>query len=259
MARALVPARLERPGVRTTLTSHGYRLAAIGLCLLLFPILTHLGGRVVGAGGIWDFANALGFAALGGFLYLTLETGAPDPAQPTSNRFRLRLHTALALVTLGLVSLHIGVFLISDAIVVEYLKLSAPGYMLSGIAATLLVAILAITSFQPLRRRIYRGRGPFRFFHATLALVTLLLVAHHVLGSGFYTDTLAKQTLFLSAAVAAPILLIAGRRAFPRRIGLVGGHAPNSGTRTADRLALAAGLAALGIALAYALLRNPPA
>lgn len=153
-------------------------------------------------------------------------------------------------------ALHIAVFLISDEIVVEYLKLSAPGYMLSGIAAAVLVAILALTSFQPLRGRVYAGRGRFRFFHAGLALGTLLLIAHHVLGSGFYTDTLVKQTLFVAAAVATPVLLVAGRRLFPQRSALVGGSVRDATVRAADRTALLAGLMALAIALAYALLRN---
>ena len=93
-------------------------------------------------------------------------------------------------------------------------------------------------------------------FHAALAFVTLCLVAHHVIGSGFYADTSFKKALILGAGVVAPTLLIAGRRQFPQLLGITRGHVSDASTRAADQLAVAAAFLALLIAILYSILRN---
>ena len=97
-----------------------------------------LGGAWVGAGWIWDAANAVGFAAAALMIFLHIETGAARSRPAPVAAFHARLHSNIALLALILVAAHVFVLLADDAVTIEYWKLSAPPYMLAGIGALLL-------------------------------------------------------------------------------------------------------------------------
>ena len=101
-----------------------------------------LGGAWVGAGWIWDAANAVGFAAAALLIFLHIETGAARKRPAPVAAFHARLHSNVALLALVLVVVHVVALLADDAVTIEYWKLSAPPYMLAGIVALLLMAAI---------------------------------------------------------------------------------------------------------------------
>lgn len=114
------------------------------------------------------------------------------------------LHYYLSFALGAVVLLHIAGFLLLDSLTVEYIKISAPGYMLSGLLASLLLIVLTVTSLFRLQLAI---RYPaWRRWHAVLSASTLALMLHHLIGSGYYFDTLWKSAALILIAVVATAL-----------------------------------------------------
>ena len=118
----------------------------------------------MGAGWIWDAANAVGFAAAALLIFLHIETGAARNRPAPVAAFHARLHTNVALLALILVVVHALVLLADDAVTIEYWKLSATTYMLAGIVALLLMAAIvasALSQTAPLVVRHAVGLSPY--------------------------------------------------------------------------------------------------
>lgn len=175
---------------------------AIGL-----PAISALGGAWVGAGWIWDAANAIGFVAAALMIFLHIETGAARGRPAPQAAFHARLHANVAALALALAALHVLVLLADDPVTFEYWKLSAPPYMLAGIAALLLMSAIVATSYPKPRRVVFATPTRFRRIHGIGALVLTVLVAWHVAGSALYLDTRFKQTVFVIALVGVPLWL----------------------------------------------------
>ena len=155
----------------------------------------------MGAGWGWDFANALGLAALVGMLYLSL------PGQP---RRDVRLHERLGYAVLTLLFAHALWFLLFDAAAVEFIKPNAPAYMWTGVASLLIVVALIVLARMPRRRSVHSSHSLFRYLHLSLSIAAMGLAAHHVIVSGFYLRTIAQTSAFigllLAVLVARPIV-----------------------------------------------------
>lgn len=163
---------------------------------VLVWLIVFLAAPKMGAGWGWDSANALGFAAFVGMLYLSL-AGQP--------RLDLQLHEKLGYAVLFLLFAHALWFLLFDAAAVEFIKPDAPAYMWTGIVALLTVVALIALARMPRRRRLHKNYGAFRGLHLGLSVLAMALAAHHIVVSGFYlrTNVQVAALLLFAAAVAA--------------------------------------------------------
>lgn len=219
---------------------------AIGL-----PGISALGGAWVGAGWIWDAANAIGFVAAALMIFLHVETGAARGRPVPQAAFHARLHANVGALALALAALHVVVLLADAPVTFEYWKLSAPPYMLAGIAAMLLLSAIVATSYPKPRRVVFATPTRFRRIHGIVALVLTALVAWHIAGSALYLDTSVKQTLFVSALVGVPLWL---RRRPALQRPLV--EAPRREPGEARRETFYIGAAGLMLAVVFSALRN---
>lgn len=150
------------------------------------------------AGWVWDTANALGFAAMAGLLFLSSPRGA---------RLAPTQHQLIAYGLVLLIGAHVLWFLLLDSVVSEYVKLDAPAYMLSGIAAAVLTLVLVLTALMPTRTSVHKTFAGFRRWHRYIAVTAIIASAYHLIGSGLYLQT-SLQTTLLFALCA---LVIFGR------------------------------------------------
>ena len=224
--------------------------------LTVLLLITAAGGHFVASGFLWDIANALGFAAVATLVYLHIETGITRNRDAGQRPFFTRLHSNIALLGLALALAHGGLLLVFDTAVIEYLKLSAPYYMLAGVLALVVMVLVAATSFPKVRRITYLSWRSFKRLHIALSLSLVALVAFHVVGSSYYLDTLMKKAFFVAIVVIAPVLLINWRKTRGAVVQGIGwADAPGS-VQDADRGGGLLCAIAVAISLTYAYLRN---
>lgn len=217
--------------------------------LLLFSCLvvacTWLDGRLPATGWAWDFFNGLGLVALGGVVFLCW-----DPKSKHDAVVR-RLHCDVAVVVAALVGAHIAGLLWWDPVVVEYLRLRAPLYMVAGIVAAVAIAGLSISFSPGLRQRLFPEYAGFRTVHTPLSIAALLLALWHVLGTDYYLSAWYEKAVF-AALIAGPPLYGYRRRRRPRRTR----DAESRPVSSANRQLAATGIAACLLAAAFAAMRN---
>jgi DMSO/TMAO reductase YedYZ heme-binding membrane subunit len=167
------------------------------LCLSIFSpvVLVALWPFPEGIYLAWDWANFMGYMSLAicGFLFVYRGRARAFPA--FSGRFFANLHRELGYIALLLLFLHAGILLVSEPLLVEHLKPTAPLHMLAGIIALLLMVVLVISAIPYVRRRLWHDYHVFRHIHAVLAVCISGLVAYHVLSSGFYLNGVWKVGL----------------------------------------------------------------
>lgn len=207
-----MPESIHRPGSR--------RLALrffLGLCACLaLPLVLIMQAPIVPVVGVaWDIANLLGYLALGCCLLLFIYAGRPRPFPPFSGRFFANLHRDLGYSALILVIAHVGILLVSEPLLLEHLKPTAPFYMLAGLIASLILLFLVISSIPHWRRRIWPNYRRFKFLHAWLAVACVTLCCWHVLVSQFYLNTGIKLVVGSLATLAVLGFYLWGR--FPRQ------------------------------------------
>ena len=187
------------------------------VCLIaLVFALALLGSPTLNGGWIWDGANALGFAALAGLLYLSsTPRGARD----------LKRHEQFSYVVAALAAGHAGAFLLTDSASLEYIKPDAPLYMWSGVLALLFIVLTLIVSVVAARMRVFGSYTRFKNGHRALGIVAVVLSSYHIVAAGFYLRhdyqilglvflgvwVVTSRALRLSpgqASVASPVLLI---------------------------------------------------
>ena len=156
-------------------------------------IVTSLAAPGFGAGWAWDIGNGIGFVASAGLLYLS-KIGV-------SGR-NVRAHQLLGFLVLGVTVTHVFWFLLLDATVIEYVKPGAPLYMWTGIASFLMLVVLIFISLPEYRLRLHRRYALFKFWHLSLALLTMMGAGHHIVVSGFYLREPYQVGLFLLLAAS---------------------------------------------------------
>jgi hypothetical protein len=166
----------------------------------------------------WDFANLLGFAAVGITLLLFIETGRPRHRPPFEGRYFINLHRDLGIVVLALVTAHVAYVLIDEPVTVEYLLPTAPVYMLSGLLAFVVLVTLVVFGFKRVRVALFANHRVFRTIHWVSAVGFVLLTGWHVLGSGFYLRTMIGTSVAVVGTTAV-VAVWASKRRRPRRDG----------------------------------------
>lgn len=183
--------------MRQQLTSDSRRLAlrffaGLCACLSLPLVLASQMPRAPAAGPAWDWGNALGYLGLAACLLLFIYAGRPRVFPPFHGRFFASLHRDLGYAALWLVTGHVGLLLYAEPLLLEYLKPTAPLYMLAGLAALLLLLVLVISSVTGWRKRLWPDYRRFRRLHGWLAIACVALTGWHVAGSHFYLNSPLK-------------------------------------------------------------------
>jgi Ferric reductase like transmembrane component/Class III cytochrome C family len=157
----------------------------------------------------WELAQLAGFASC---LACILLCGCPvrprDAVPPTL--LSLRSHQFIGWAALTGAVLHVGGLLLADPTAIEYLKPTTPLYQVAGIAATVLLLVVVLTSLASVRRWWASHRG-FQATHVSLGLLLVVLTAVHVVVTDRYTGGTAQRTLFVLATVGAIAMLLRGR------------------------------------------------
>lgn len=171
-------------------------MKALLATLAVVFLITFLAAPTMGAGWFWDSGNALGFAAFGGLLYLTI----------TSNRrLDVRAHQVLGYGVLIVAIAHAFWFLLGDAAMTDFLKPGAPDYMWLGVASLLLLGILMTIALVPDRLRVHKSYPAFKYWHRVIAIATIATATYHIVVSNFYLGTWYQRVLFALIAIGASI------------------------------------------------------
>lgn len=146
----------------------------------------------------WDFCMALGLAATGLLALLPALSArwwAPQYRAAEVARLVQQLHRWLSYLLLVLLVAHVLGLVLLEPRTVDYLLPTAPGYMLAGLAALLLVLALILTArFRP---RLGWANPGWRRWHAVMATVAIGLSAWHLWGAGYFFA--APETLIAGA------------------------------------------------------------
>ena len=196
---------------------------ALWLCIyLLFvlapPLILMLGEVPPGSGFWWDFSMALGFSAMAmmGVQFL-LTARFRRASAPFGIDILYYFHRYLALIVLGMISLHYILIRINHADLLAVANpLSAPWYMTSGRVAFVLIAMLVITSLWRKRLRIHYDE--WRLLHIGMATTGFFLALGHIEGVGYYIDAPAKRLLWTGYTLFWLCLIIYLRLIKPWRI-----------------------------------------
>jgi Class III cytochrome C family len=179
----------------------------VALALLLCPL-------PAAGGWLWDSGIASGYASLvvAATLYLYPLRGA---GLPHKRLFTLSQHRRIGWIVLGLGLLHTALLLIAQPLVGHYLLPSAPLYMLLGLVALIVVAILVatgLTARTALRNPAARHSTPTSVTtHGVLAAALLALLGIHIVASGQLLDRPAK-VVTVCLLLAIPLLWAGFRR-----------------------------------------------
>jgi Ferric reductase like transmembrane component/Class III cytochrome C family len=169
-----------------------------GAAFLLLATAPALVGLVSPA---WEISQLAGFAS--GIACILL-CGCPvrprDAVPPTL--LSLHHHQLIGWAALIGAVLHIGGLLLADPTVVEYLKPTAPFYQLAGIAATVLLLVVVLSSLVSVRRWWASHRG-FQATHVSLGLLLVALIAAHVVVTDRYVGGATRRALFVLVTIGA--------------------------------------------------------
>lgn len=137
---------------------------------------------VPGSNIYWDGFNGFGIA---GLLLLLLCCWLGPATRAGYSAHALRLHIGVSLVTLAGVFAHALGLLLSNDVMIEYLKWRAPLYMLAGNLGFVLMIIVVVISLRNVRRRIHNNFNGFRTTHRILSALIVFLTGWHIIGSGY--------------------------------------------------------------------------
>ncbi len=177
--------------------------AALGLAPLLVLVLARTPPP---EDYLWDGLMLTGFVAAGGIALLPLASGRRVFRFGSSLDDLLagfRFHRLISYVLLLLVLAHTIGLLVYQPNTLEYLKLSAPDYMLAGLLAVVLLVFLLVHAERAGRRM--RRYGNWRASHRWLSIGVIFLTAYHVAGSGFYLGSWTAAAALITVC-ALPML-----------------------------------------------------
>ena len=153
----------------------------------------------------WDWANSFGYLSLAICMSLFVYRGRALDFPAFSSRFFANLHRELGYLSLCLLFAHIGMLLLTEPLLLEHLKPTAPLHMLAGVFAFILILLLVTSSVPAARRQLWPDYHVFRHVHAVLAVSIVALTIFHVLGSSFYLNS--RWKIGLASTVSFGILI----------------------------------------------------
>jgi hypothetical protein len=159
----------------------------------------------------WEFSEIWGLAGTIACLALCGCPVRPRDSTP-SVLLSVGRHEILAWIALGAAALHILLAVVTDHTVVDYLKLTSPLYQLAGIAAFVVLLVLAVTSVASLRRRLWRSHRDFQATHIVFGCLLIALLGAHVVTTGRYTGGYVRRMVFIAAAAGGITMLLRPRR-----------------------------------------------
>ena len=171
----------------------------VGVYLLVVtaPMFALLLGPTPPAGGFWwDFAMALGFAALAMLgVQFILTARFRRAMAPFGIDIIYYFHRFLAIFALVIVMLHYSIIRIDNSAVLGVVNpVDAPLHMSAArMAIVLFMLVIASSLF---RRRLGIDYDRWRWMHALGTTIAFALAIWHVLGTGYYIDTDWKQALW---------------------------------------------------------------
>lgn len=221
------------------------------LSMLPFMLLFFI-NAMPGINPVWDFANAAGLFSGLLLVLLFIYAGRPLSLPYYDGKFFMNLHRDLGFAAALLLAVHVGVLVVSEPLVIEYLKPSAIWPMLSGTLATLLLVFLVSTSLPGVRQKIWRNHQRFKSWHYGLSALMLVLMSLHMIGAGFYTREPWKSLLWAGLTCAAIFKPLLPRPALARGSG---SRRRNTAT-FASWLSAGMALIALTLAIGYSVLAN---
>ncbi|TDF80237.1 ferric reductase-like transmembrane domain-containing protein [Pseudomonas sp. H9] len=226
-------------------------LRLTALYILPFALLFILSAKP-GVNPAWDFANAAGFFSGLLLVSLFLYSGRPQARPYYDGKFFMNLHRDLGFAATLLLAVHIGVLLVSEPLVINYLKPSATWPMLSGTLATLLLIFLVPTSLPSVRQKIWRNHQQFKTWHYGLCALMLILMSVHMISAGFYTAEPWKALLWTAITAAAIFKPLLPRPSLARG----NGSRRRNTAIFASRLSMGVMLFVLALAIGFSLLAN---
>ncbi|MGI9204656.1 MAG: ferric reductase-like transmembrane domain-containing protein [Woeseiaceae bacterium] len=182
-------------------------MKALVATLAVVFVVTFLAAPTMGAGWFWDTGNAIGFAAFGGLLYLTITS---------VRRLDVRAHQVLGYGVLLVAVAHAFWFLLGDAAAIEFMKPGAPDYMWLGLVCLVSLGVLITVALVPDRFRLHNDYSSFKYWHRVVAIVTLASGTYHILVSNFYLGAWYQATLFIMIVIA-----VASARSYWARLGQI--------------------------------------
>lgn len=171
-------------------------------CMLLPVALVAMWPVPPGVYPSWDWANGMGYLVLAISLFLFVYKGRPRAYPAYTGRFFANLHRDLGYIALALLAGHVGILLVSEPLLLEHLKPTAPLHMVSGLMALVLMFLLVLSSIPSLRRRMWPDYHLFRHVHAVVAVTLVVLTLFHVGFSAFYLNARWKIAMLLLLAAA---------------------------------------------------------
>jgi hypothetical protein len=190
---------------------------ALTAVLPLFAGFTTLG---------WELAEFLGLAGTVACLALCGCPVRPRESEPPV-LLSLGRHELLGWMALGAAVLHALMAVLSDRMVLEYLKPTLPLYQLTGILALVALVVLTSTSVAGVRRRVWRSHRDFQATHIIVGCLLAVLLAAHVITTGRYTGGYGRRIVYVAVAAGGIAILLRRRRgsgtatlepAIPRRL-----------------------------------------
>ncbi len=182
---------------------HTARSAAVWLAVYLLvvtaPIFALLPSAIAaaGSGTAWDFAMALGYAALAMFgVQFALTARFKRATAPFGIDIVYYFHRYLAIVALAIVLAHLAIVVaVSPALLNTVDPRIGPAHMSAGWIALVLFVVLVLSSLA--RRALGLEYDHWRVAHALLAVAAFALALAHLLGAGHYLDTAWKRALWI--------------------------------------------------------------
>lgn len=184
------------------------RTALWGVAVILLATLPAFAGF---AGPGWEAGQIAGLIGCIGCVVLCGAPVRPRQAQPPT-LLSVRLHTLIGWLALLAVAMHIGGLVLSDRVVIEYLKPTAPLYQLAGIAASVLLLVIVLSGLAGVRRRLWSSHRGFQSTHVTMGCVLVALTAIHVIVTARYVGGRGRRVVMLAAMIGGLLMLLRRRR-----------------------------------------------
>jgi len=205
------------------------RHALVGAVLVyaLAPLAALALRGPAGIGPWWDYCMALGLAATGALALLPMLSArwwAPRTHAADALRLVQQLHRQLSYWLLALLLAHVVGLVLLETRVIDYLLPTAPGYMLAGLAALLLVSVLIVTSRY--RSRLRWANPGWRRWHAAMSLAAIGFTGWHLWGSAYWFATPASLATGAWLLGVPTVLSLAWHRWPPTRLAHASPAAP---------------------------------